>query len=83
MTYLNPKQRSAIRAIHDGRGPQHLHPATVAALSRRHLIHVTSDGEQPVVTLTATGERAYEQIMASGDGPEDLKERLRFRRSRR
>lgn len=75
MTRLTPTQRTAIRSIHDGKGDD-VTRGTFAALERRGLVHQRSiDG---VRTLTPTGESTYRNIMSSGDGPEDLKERFRF-----
>jgi hypothetical protein len=66
---LSAPQRTAIRAIHDGRGGY-------AGPTRRSLQRMGLVGEDYPWQLTAAGERAYEQIMASGDGPEDLKMRF-------
>lgn len=79
--HLSARQRSATRTVHDdpetagewGRG-------TIDSLVRRGLVRWDStDGW----LLTRQGVHAYEQIMASGDGPEDLKEMFRFLGARR
>lgn len=54
--------------------PAHLRTAVRAVHDERDLIMETDDGWR----LSGPGSIAYQQIMASGDGPEDLKEMFRF-----
>jgi hypothetical protein len=72
---LTATQRSAIRWIHDG-PTEGIHGLTIKALIRRGLVTRENENADPV--LTAAGDRAYERIMATGDGPEDLKMLFRF-----
>lgn len=74
MTLTTP-QRIAIRAIHDGKGDS-VARGTFSALERRKLVSQRS--QDGVRTLTDAGERAYADIMSSGDGPEALKARFSF-----
>lgn len=74
MTSLTPTMRTAIRDIHDGNGDR-VSGRTMTALSARNLVTIS------VLTgpaLTVLGKSAYRDIMASGDGPEDLKEMFSF-----
>lgn len=76
---LSPTQRTAIRWIHDdptGELVDAIKASTLRSLQTRQLIRLMNDN--PV--LTNLGERTYVEIMASGDGPEDLKERFNFLR---
>lgn len=72
---LSPTQRTAIRWIHDG-SAQAVAGRTLYALIDRGLVTRDTEDHDPI--LTQRGERTYAQIMQSGDGPEDLKERFRF-----
>lgn len=77
MTHLTTAQRVAIRAIHDdptGEGVDAIRASTIRALINRGIVQVVV-GEW---MLTRLGERTYQEIMSSGDGPEDLKARLNF-----
>jgi hypothetical protein len=73
---LSTAQRIAIRHFKTNTksGPRAtgIANSTVASLLRRRLIE-EADGFGGRYKLTAAGERAYNQIMASGDGPEGLK----------
>lgn len=66
---LTVSQREAIRGIHDGRGYDN--KRTLESLRKRGYLDMSW-------SLTPMGERAYEQIMQSGDGPERLKEMFRW-----
>ena len=69
---LTPTMRTAIRWEHEGSEHRSSVKApTIAALVRRGYMSI--DGETMERSLTPAGERAYERIMRSGDGPEDLK----------
>lgn len=77
MKQLSTPQREAIRAIHDaGETPAVVNGSTIKALHTRGLIEWDAEKLRYRLTLRGTGE--YRRIMASGDGPEALKELLRF-----
>ena len=79
---LSTPQRIGIRAIADGR-PADVPSSTFWSLVNRELV-IPADGvTMRKAQLTAAGRRAHEQIMASGDGPEDLKARFAFLGARR
>lgn len=76
---LSTAQRKAIRAVHDGKYPgvpPNTTARTIVSLVRRG--YVTINGETMEASLTRTGRVVYDAIMATGDGPEDLKAKLRF-----
>lgn len=76
MSVLTVTQRKAIRRLYDEPGAKVAAP-TIHALTKRGLVR-GEEGVGPV--LTATGQAAYDRIMESGDGPEDLKEMFRVER---
>jgi hypothetical protein len=74
---LTPQMRTNLRSIHDG---YPLSKDKVRPLVARKLVYEPKHyrtGEVAQV-LTKLGERAYTEIMSSGDGPEDLKAKLSF-----
>lgn len=70
--HLTTVQRSAVRAIHDG-DTASVDIRTLTLLVGRGYV---TDSRRP--KLTPKGYRTYDRIMASGDGPEDLKARFRL-----
>ncbi len=70
---LSVTQRDAIRDVHD-RQFHMIGKRTLESLRKRGLVTDAKDG----ISLTAGGKIAYDRIMASGDGPESLKELLKF-----
>lgn len=68
---MSTAQRIAIRAIADdpGTAPLRIDARTLRSLIRQRLVAADAAG----VTLTPAGCAAHQRIMASGDGPEDLK----------
>lgn len=80
MSHLSHTMRTAIRNIKDGH-PEHVSSRTMGALENRRMVTTTAPGAYPI--LTPLGERTYTEIMRSGDGPEDLKERFSFLTPRR
>lgn len=75
MERLTVLQREAIRKLAEL--DDRVGGTTLQALERRGLVHPPND-EWPRWRLTEAGRRAYEMIMSTGDGPEALKELLRF-----
>jgi hypothetical protein len=78
---LSAPQRTAIRAI--AYGTPVANARTLASLVQSGV--ATIDGETLVPSLTRYGRRCHTAIMATGDGPEDLKAMFRplFGRARR
>lgn len=75
MKQLSVTQRETIRRIADNpNSVDSVHQRTYDSLAKRGIIHAGSG------QLTAYGRRVHKSIMASGDGPEALKELLRFPR---
>lgn len=77
MRRLTATQRTAVRSIHDGTATEGagVRADTMRVLRRQGV--VTPVGAR-AVELTAYGQRVYDAIMRTGDGPEDLKEKLWF-----
>lgn len=74
---LNVVQREAIRSVADGKPVIEI---DAVDLERKGLINIRRGplGTTEAQTLTPRGREVHRQIMASGDGPEALKEMLRF-----
>lgn len=72
---LSVAQREAIRKL--AGGDDVIHSNTLFSLERRGLVRPPNAGESRW-TLTNVGRHHYDEIMASGNGPEALKELLRF-----
>lgn len=79
MRSMSVVQREAIRSIADNPDAEMIDPRTLRALLDRGLIkHLDATD----YTLTARGRVAFKRIMATGDGPEQLKEHFRIRISK-
>lgn len=72
---LSVAQREAIRRL--ALDDDVIHINTLNALERRRLVR-PPNAETSLWQLTEAGWRAHEQIMFTGDGPEGLKQLLRF-----
>jgi len=72
---LTWRQKQAIRNIKDNPDAIDIHKHTVNSLVKKGFIEHDSGQDY---LLTPAGEWAYKTIMASGDGPEALKEMLTF-----
>lgn len=72
---LSIAQREGIRAIYDGNADR-VANRTLYSLIDRDLVLPPNENEG--YRLTPLGEYNHRRIMATGDGPEALKELLRF-----
>lgn len=68
---LSTHGRELVRAVADG---TEVTPAEIGQMFERGLIETESAKPK----LTEMGRRLHKEIMASGDGPESLKELLQF-----
>lgn len=70
---LSVAKRNAIRDIHDGAPARAVGNRTLESLVVTGYVDGMRDPR-----LTAKGQREYDLIMESGDGPEALKQRFRW-----
>ena len=77
---FSPQQRTALRTVADREPLSSIDPRTFRSLLKNGLIYRTrgTSASRAHWALTSQGEMVHEDIMASGDGPEDLKAMFRF-----